>query len=107
MEPENNKEAKKGDQKRIKRYVYWIVFFSIIIYSFFFTRYNIFNYWQTKRLNKQLTEELRSINLSNNDLKKQIEELRSDPAAWERIAREKFGMQKPDEIIIKFERDED
>ncbi len=106
MASDKGKERKK-EKKKIKKYLYWVIVISIIVYTFFFTRYNLLNYYQTQRSNRLLKEELQSLKINNEELKSQIEELRNDPEAWERIAREKYGMKKEGERIIIFRREDD
>jgi cell division protein FtsB len=107
MAPEDSRKNKNKRKKKIKNYLYWIIFFSIIIYTFFFTRYNLLSCYQTRKTNKLLKEEYQSLKINNEELKKQIEDLKNNPEAWERIAREKYGMQKKGEKIIIFRRDEE
>lgn len=40
---------------------------------------------------------------ANKELNAQIKALNNDPKAVERLAREKFGLAKPDETVIRFE----
>lgn len=103
INPKNEAKIKK---KRFKKSLYWVLFCFIIIYTFFFTRYNLLNYYQTKRDNRHLRSELEWYKINNEELRLLIVELRDNPEAWERIARERFGMQKPDEVIIKFEKED-
>ena len=107
METKPIKEHLKMKKKRIKKYNYWLILLAILIYTLFIARYNLFDYWQTRRENRRLIEELRIVQIHNERLKEEINDLRSNPEAWERIAREKLGMQRKDETVIKFENEED
>ncbi len=101
------KQQQKQNNKKWHRIVYWSLFAVILLYTLFATRFNIISYWQTKRANRQLKETIAKITSENEELQKQIEELRTDPEAWERIAREKYGMQKEDEKVIIFRQETD
>lgn len=50
---------------------------------------------------KQLRGEIDRLNQENNDLSKQVQALRTDPKAVERIAREEMGLARPGEMIFK------
>ncbi len=106
MDTTQKKEALKEKKVRMKKYTFWVIAATIVIYTLFFTRYNILNYWQIKQDNRRIKSELVLFRINNEHLKLEIEDLRDNPEAWERIAREKYGMQREDEKVIEF-RDED
>lgn len=54
---------------------------------------------QILKLNQQLDSETNQLN----QLQGQIDALRNDPKTIERLAREKLGYAKPDEIVVRFE----
>ena len=54
---------------------------------------------QILKLNQQLEMETNQIN----QIQSQIDALRNDPKTVERLAREKLGYAKPDEIVVRFE----
>jgi cell division protein FtsB len=54
---------------------------------------------QILKLDQQLETETNQLH----QLQAQIDALRNDPKTVERLAREKLGYAKPDEIIIRFE----
>ena len=55
---------------------------------------------------RTLKQEVRALESREEDLTRQIHALRSDPAAIERVAREKLGLAKPGEIVIQLPRRE-
>ena len=56
--------------------------------------------WQQKRVeDRALQQEIRDLQQENADMQKQIEELKSDPDAIERKAREELHYAKPGEVI--------
>jgi cell division protein FtsB len=50
---------------------------------------------------RELRREIDRLNQQNGDLSKQVQSLRSDPKAVERIAREEMGLARPGEMIFK------
>jgi len=50
---------------------------------------------------QQLRGEIDRLNQENNNLNKQVQSLRTDPKAVERIAREEMGLARPGEMIFK------
>jgi cell division protein FtsB len=57
-----------------------------------------------RRAQAQLQElhgQIDKLNRENSDLSKQVQALRSDPKAVERIAREEMGLARPGEMIFK------
>ena len=51
----------------------------------------------------RLQTQLQIEEAKSRQLQAQIDELRNDPNAIERLAREKLGYAKPDETVIRFE----
>jgi cell division protein FtsB len=50
---------------------------------------------------QELRGEIDRLNQENGDLNKQVKQLRTDPKAVERIAREEMGLARPGEMIFK------
>jgi cell division protein FtsB len=103
MESSKEKEEQKGKKKKLKKMLYWVIFSAVIVYTFFFTRYNIVSYWQVKQENRRYSEQLAEARLNNKELQQLITELQTDPNAVIKIARERYGMKKPEETTIKYE----
>lgn len=66
----------------------------------------LFEVWRKKSATQKLASEVQALRDENIDLKRQIQELRSDPSAIERIAREELGYSRPGEITFVFREDE-
>jgi cell division protein FtsB len=58
-----------------------------------------------KRLQLELEEQLRAEEALSRELTAQIIAVKTDPATVERLAREKFGLARPGEIVFKFRND--
>jgi cell division protein FtsB len=56
---------------------------------------------RTQSQMKELRGEIDRLNQENSDLSKQVQALRTDPKAVERIAREEMGLARPGEMIFK------
>jgi len=56
---------------------------------------------ELKRQNRNLERRIEILAKTNEELKKEKEKLENDPAYIEKIAREKLGMTRRDEIILK------
>ena len=66
----------------------------------------LFEVWRKKSTTQKLAAEVQALRDENVELKTQIQELRSNPSAIERIAREELGYSKPGEITFVFREDE-
>jgi len=71
----------------------------------------VFNWYlplihQNERMRKDilnLQDQIKQEQNTSQQLQAEIDALRSDPKAVERLARDKFGYAKPDETIVRFE----
>lgn len=60
------------------------------------------SFWKRKRHLKHLEQKLSELKIENDNLAQEIERLKSDPRAIERIARSELGLLKPGEIEYRF-----
>lgn len=102
----SKRRERREKSKKVKRFIYWAVILFILVYAVFIAEYNFFQYYESRRANKQLRKSLEKFTRENETLVKQIQDLKTNPEAWERIAREKYGMQRRDERVIIFREDE-
>ncbi len=65
----------------------------------------LFEVWRKKSAHQQLSAEVQALRDENASLHRQIEALRHDPLAIERIAREELGYVRPGEISFVFRED--
>jgi cell division protein FtsB len=56
---------------------------------------------RTQKQIAQLSEEIKRLNQENDDLAANVNTLKTDPKAIERIAREEMGLARPGEMIFK------
>ena len=57
--------------------------------------------WRTQQAMKRLAGEVTRLNKENSELSSQVNSLKTDPKAIERIAREEMGLARPGEMIFK------
>lgn len=51
---------------------------------------------------QQLQQRIEDTRLRNQQLRQRIERLENDPSSLERVAREQYKMQRPDDVVIIF-----
>jgi cell division protein FtsB len=61
------------------------------------------DYFKIRAEEKKLADEIRKLRDENDDLKKQIFLLKTDPFYLEKYARDTFGLAASNEIIFKFD----
>ena len=65
----------------------------------------LFEVWRKKSSTQQLASEVQALRDRNTSLHQQIQALKHDPLAIERIAREELGYARPGEITFVFRED--
>jgi cell division protein FtsB len=78
-----------------------MIFFSFVIFS----NYGLLNRFKLEYKRMSLNRELEAKIELSDSLKNEIELLKSDPAAIERIAREKYGMKRKNEEVYYLPRE--
>ena len=81
-----------------KKLIFILVIITILVVIFFpgFSRLQ-----QLKEENRNLEKRIEILKRTNKELKKEKEKLENDPSYVEKIAREKLGMVRKGEIILK------
>lgn len=74
--------------------------FLVFFIASFFGERGLFEIYQTQKKKSALVEERVRLLAEKKKLEREIEELKSNPGAVERKAREKLWLMKPDEILI-------
>jgi cell division protein FtsB len=78
----------------------------IVIWFLFFDTYSLMTKIQLENQKEDLIERTAEYERKAAELEKQIEELENNPDLIEKIAREDYGMKKPDETVYKVEKTE-
>ncbi len=88
-----------------------LIFFTFVVLSFIYLSVSLFfgdagllRYLELNKTKKGLEKQLIEINRQNEQIRTQIRLLKEDPFYKEKLAREEFGLAKPDEYIFKYER---
>jgi cell division protein FtsB len=88
-----------------------LIFFTFVVLSFLYLTISLLfgdvgllRYIELNRTKKSLEKQLVEINMQNEQIRTQIRLLKEDPFYKEKLAREEFGLARPDEYIFKYER---
>jgi len=88
-----------------------LIFFTFVVLSFLYLSISLLfgdvgllRYLELNRTKKGLEKQLVEINMQNEKIRTQIKLLKEDPFYKEKLAREEFGLARPDEYIFKYER---
>ena len=85
------------------RYARTILGFALLLLAIhdIFGSHGLLAMRRTQSQIRELRGEIDRLNQENRELGKQVQSLRSDPKAVERIAREEMGLARPGEMIFK------
>ena len=88
-----------------------MIFFTIIVLSFFYLSISLIfgdmglvKYFELKKTRKNLEQQIAEVHQQNEQLKLQLKSLKDDPFYREKLAREEYGLSKPDEYIFQYDR---
>jgi cell division protein FtsB len=89
-------------RKKILRRVLFLLLFSFIFYLYFAGDYGFFRLLSLKAQKENTILETKRLQALNMDLQIEKEKLKDDLSYIEKVARERYGMAKKDEVIYKF-----
>lgn len=88
-----------------------MIFFTVIVLtllylsiSLIFGDMGLFKYLELSRTRASLEKQIAQISLQNEQLRSQLKSLKNDPFTREKLAREEYGLSKPDEYIFQYDR---
>lgn len=88
-----------------------LIFFTFVLLSFVYLSINlvfgdmgVFRYLELNKTRRTLERQLVELNRQNEEIRTQIKLLKEDPFFREKLAREEFGLARPDEYIFKYDR---
>jgi len=87
---------------RVGWFLLIFLFLAAIVLDSFFSESGLLKIWQMAREHQLLTQEVAELEKANAEMEAQIEALRSDPEAIERVAREELGYIRPGEEVFLF-----
>jgi cell division protein FtsB len=84
-------------------YIVWILFFVLLGVAIYMILPAYTDYRQTKLSLSEIEKKLAEQQRETAELRREIDDLRKDPAAIERVGREKFGLCRDGEKIYHFD----
>ncbi len=88
-----------------------MIFYTIVVLSFIYLSISLIfgdmglmKYLEMNKTRSSLEKEIREVQNQNEQLRKQLKALKNDPFYREKIAREEYGLSKPDEYIFQYDR---
>jgi cell division protein FtsB len=75
-------------------------FFLVLLLASFFGKKGLIEIYRAQKEHKTLLQEIGRLEIEKRRLTKEIEELKQNPKAVEKKAREKLWLVKPDEVVI-------
>jgi cell division protein FtsB len=75
-------------------------FFLVLLLASFFGKKGLIEIYRAQKEHKALFQEIARLEIEKSKLEKEIEELKQNPKAVEKKAREKLWLVKPDEVVI-------
>jgi len=81
---------------------FWVLLAVMAIWILILGGNSFFNTWKLQRQVSKLKAETLHLKAVNDSLSQENQRLKTDPDAAEKAAREKFGLTKPGETVIRF-----
>jgi len=75
-------------------------FFLVLLLASFFGKKGLIEIYRAQKEHEVLLQEIGRLEIEKRRLEKEIEELKQNPKAVEKKAREKLWLVKPDEVVI-------
>lgn len=94
-------EVKK---KRLIFLTFVVLSFIYLSISLVFGDMGLLRYLELNRTKINLESQLSEINRQNEQLRTQLKLLKEDPFSREKLAREEYGLSKPNEYIFKYDK---
>jgi cell division protein FtsB len=101
LEKQVNSEVKKRQMIFFTVIVLTLLYLSI---SLVFGDMGLFKYIELNRTRKSLDKQIAQISNQNEQLRSQLKSLKDDPFYREKLAREEYGLSRPDEYIFQYDR---
>jgi len=101
LEKQVNSEVKKRQMIFFTVIVLTLLYLSI---SLVFGDMGLFKYIELNRTRRNLDKQIAQIGYQNEQLRSQLKSLKDDPFYKEKLAREEYGLSRPDEYIFQYDR---
>jgi cell division protein FtsB len=96
-------ESRKASRKSLLHYAPYLmgVFVAVLLVHDIFGTHGYLAMRQKRQEIQKINRELEKLNKENLQLQQDVQDLKSDPETIRKIAREEYGLAKPNEKIIK------
>jgi cell division protein FtsB len=91
-------------KKRLIFLTFVVLSFIYLSISLVFGDMGLFRYLELNRTKMNLESQLSEINRQNEQLRTQLKLLKEDPFYREKLAREEYGLSKPNEYIFQYDK---
>ena len=98
--PKISRDNAAAHLKRNARQILGLALFALLLHDIFGV-HGVIAMRRTQKEIEQIREQIGKLNNDNKSLASQVNSLKTDPKAIERIAREEMGLARPGEIIYK------
>jgi cell division protein FtsB len=105
--PVNQLRRQVASEKRKRRLIFLTIVllsFSYLLISMIFGDMGLLRYRELHKTKTQLEAQIKEIEVENEQLRSQVKSIKEDPYTKEKHAREDYGLAKPGEIIIQYDR---
>jgi cell division protein FtsB len=105
--PVNQLRRQVASEKRKRRLIFLTIVllsFSYLLISMIFGDMGLLRYRELHKTKTQLEAQIKEIEIENEQLRSQVKSIKEDPYTKEKHAREDYGLAKPGEIIIQYDR---
>ena len=105
--PVNQLRRQVASEVRKRRLIFFTIFllsFFYLLISLIFGDMGLLHYKNLYKTKTRLEAQIKEIEVENEQLKSQIKSINEDPYMKEKHAREDYGLAKPGEIIIQYDR---
>ena len=90
------------ERKKLFRIIYWTVLGLFLFSALFVSQNSFYKVYKAKNEINRLQEKVDTLMIKNERLQRENQELRTNPMAVEKIAREQLGYQKSGEKVYRF-----
>lgn len=91
-------------KRRLVFVTFFVLCFIYLTVSIVFGNMGLIRYVELNRTKHKMERQMEEIVKENAKLKTQIKLLKTDPFYREKLAREEYGLAKPDEYIFRYDR---
>ena len=88
-----------------------LIFLTVVVLSFIYLSINLVfgdmglvRYLELNRTKMSISKQIAEINRENEQLRTQLKLLKEDPFYREKLAREEYGLSKPNEFIFQYDK---